>query len=191
VDVTLMHFDAAANGPEKMDAWENSARLKHAQNVADYLATLVRQPTEEERTMVAYATREKARIEKPRRQWWPNENGRHPRHRWSGRDLAQDAKEADKHFRQGFEEFYRLRYPQLCWNVHGSGLAGVANAAAEHFPLIGGRAYREAARLATVVAEVVAQHLGCWDEASFKALAEQVKERRAAVYLSYQAGHVP
>lgn len=142
VDVTLMHFDGSANGPEKMDAWEDSAKLKHTQNVADYLSTLGRAPTDAERTMMAFATREKDRIEKLRLRWWSNENGRHPRNRWTGRDLGTDAKEADKLLPEGFEEFYRLRYPQLCWNVHGSGLAGVANVGPESFAYIGGQSLR-------------------------------------------------
>lgn len=188
VDVTLMHFDPTANGAEKLDAWEESAKLKHAQNVAEYLATLGRQPTDEEQTMVAYATREKDRIEKLRDRWWPRKTGpsRHPS-RWTGRDLASDAKAADKHLQEGFEEFYRLRYPQLCWNVHGSGLTGMANVGPEDFAFIGGRAYGDAARFSTVVANVVARQMGCWDEASFKRLAEQVKETRVAVYLTHDA----
>jgi hypothetical protein len=187
VDVALMHFDGSANGPEKMDAWEDSAKLKHTQNVAEYLSALGRAPSGAEQTMMAYATREKARIEKLRLRWWPNENGRHPRNRWTARDLGTDAREADKLLPEGFEEFYRLRYPQLCWNVHGSGLAGVANIAPEHFAFIGGQAYGETARFATVVAKVAAQHLGCWNEQDFKGLAQQVKEMTVAVYLAHQA----
>ncbi len=30
VDVTLMHFDPANFSPQKMDAWESSAKFKHA-----------------------------------------------------------------------------------------------------------------------------------------------------------------
>ncbi len=141
--------------------------------------------------MVEYATREKARIETLRHQWWPTENGRHPRNRWTGRDLGQDAKEADRFLQKGFEEFYRLRYQQICWTVHGSGAAGIANIAPEHFPFVGGRAYGEAARFATVVAGVVARHLGCWDEAAFRRLAEQVKEARVAVYLGHHPDPAP
>lgn len=44
VDVTLMHFDGSANGPEKMDAWEDSAKLKHSQNATEYLAASGRAP---------------------------------------------------------------------------------------------------------------------------------------------------
>lgn len=105
VDVTLMHFDGSANGPEKMDAWENSAKLKHTQNATEYLAASGRPPTDAERTMMAYATREKDSVEKLRLRWWPNENGRHPRNRWTGRDLGTDAREADKLLPEGFEEF--------------------------------------------------------------------------------------
>jgi hypothetical protein len=188
VDVTLMHFDPTGHGPEKMDAWEDSAKQKHGQTAADYLAASGRQPTEAEQHMLAYVTREKDRIEKLRLRWWPNENGRHPRNRWTGRDLGTDAREADKLLPEGFEEFYRLRYPQLCWNVHGSGLAGIANIRAEAIPYIGSSAATEAARFARVVAEVVAKHMGCWNEENFKKLPAQVKEARAVAYLTAMAG---
>ncbi|ACL65871.1 hypothetical protein A2cp1_2533 [Anaeromyxobacter dehalogenans 2CP-1] len=187
VDVTLMHFDGSANGPEKMDGWEDSAKLKHSQNATEYLAASGRAPTDAERTVMAYASREKDRVEKLRLRWWPNENGRHPRNRWTGRDLGTDAREADKLLPEGFEEFYRLRYPQLCWNVHGSGLAAVANVGPDAFAYIGGQAYEEAAQFATVVAKVVALHLGCWNEEDFKRLAQHVEETRVAVYLAHQA----
>ena len=84
--------------------------------------------------------------------------------------------------KRGFEEFYRLRYPELCWNVHGSGLAGIGNIRAEAIPYVGSRAASEAARFARVVAQVVAMHMGCLDEESFRRLPEQVKEARAMAY---------
>jgi hypothetical protein len=187
VDVTLMHFDAVANGPEKMDAWEHSAKLKHAQTATDYLAAVGRQPTEAEQHMVTFVSREQARIEKLRLQFWPSEGGRHPRNRWTGRNLANDAEQADKLLAEGFAEFYRLRYPELCWNVHGSGLAGIANISVEAVPYLGGRAAAEAASFARVVAEVVAKHMGCWDEERFKKLPEQVKEARVMAYAAAMA----
>jgi hypothetical protein len=183
VDVTLMNFDPTTNGPEKMDAWEDSAKLKHGQTATDYLAAVGRQPTEAEQHMLNYVSREKARIEKLRCVHWPNHKGKHPP-RWTGRDPAQDAKDADKLLAEGFEEFYRLRYPVLCWNVHGSGLTGVANIRAEAIPYIGGRAAAEAAKFARVVAVVVAKHMGCWDEESFKTLPEKVKEARVMAYVA-------
>ncbi len=183
VDVTLMHFDEASFSPEKMDAWEDSAKLKHAQTVAAYFAELGRDPSDEGRTILAYASREKPRIEKLRARWWPNQDGKHPP-RWTGRDLAADAKAADRLLAEGFEDFYRLRYPQICWNVHGSGAAGIANISPEHFPFVGGRAYGEAAKFARVVAEVVARRMGCWDEAAFKNLAERLTLAKGAVYFA-------
>lgn len=185
VDVTLMHFDGANNGPEKMDAWEQSAKLKHAETAAEYLTSSGRQPDSAEQMMVSYATRERPRIEKLRATYWPNHKGKHPP-RWTGRDLSQDAEAADKHLREGFVDFYRLRYPQLCWNVHGSGLTGVANIRAEVIPYIGGQAAAESANFARVVAEVVAKHMGCWNEEAFKKLPEQVGLARAVAYV--QAG---
>jgi hypothetical protein len=183
VDVTLMHFDATANGPERMDAWEESAKLKHAQTAADYIAAAGRQPTESEQHMLTFIRNKKANIEKVRLTLWPNFKGKHPP-RWTGRDLGRDAEAAEKVLAEGFEEFYRLRYPELCWNVHGSGLAGIANIRTEAVPYIGGRAAAEAARFARVVAEVVAKHMGCWDEEGFKTLPQRVKDARAMAYLA-------
>ncbi|WP_243336681.1 hypothetical protein [Anaeromyxobacter soli] len=187
VDVTLMHFDTAANGPEKMDAWEESAKLKHAQTAAGYIAAVGRQPTEAEQHMLTFISNKKVGIEKQRLTLWPNHKGKHPP-RWTGRDLARDAEEAEKVLAEGFEEFYRLRYPELCWNVHGSGLAGIANVAAEAVPYLGGRAASEAAKFAWVVAEVVAKHMGCWDEERFRNLPQQVKEARALAYVAAMHG---
>jgi hypothetical protein len=187
VDVTLMHFNPGAFGPERMDAWEESAKLKLAQTAATYIEASGRQPTDAEQHMLTFITNKRAYIEKVRLSLWPNHKGKHPP-RWTGRDLGRDAEEAEKALAEGFEEFYRLRYPELCWNVHGSGLTGVANIRAEVIPYIGGRAAAEAARFARVVAEVVAKHMGCWDEASFKRLPEEVKEARA---LAFAAGIGP
>jgi len=187
VDVTLMHFDPAANGPERMDAWEESAKLKHAQTAADYIAAVGRQPTEAEQHMLTFIKNKKDGIEKLRRTLWPNRKGKHPP-RWTGRDLGRDAEEAEKLLVDGFEEFYRLRYPELCWNVHGSGLSGIANIRTEAIPYIGGRAAAEAARFARVVAEVVAKHMGCWDEERFRKLPQQVNEARAVAYVAAMGG---
>ena len=134
----------------------------------------------------AVAVSAQTAIEKLRLKHWPNHKGKHPP-RWTGRELAQDAEEADKLLAEGFKEFYRLRYPELCWYVHGSGLTGIANIRAEAIPYIGGRATTEAAKFARVVAEVVAKHMGCWDEATFKYLAEKVTEARAMAYLAGMA----
>jgi hypothetical protein len=182
VDVTLMHFDAASNGPEKMDAWELSAKLKHAQSIATYLSEAGRPPAEDEKTILAFLHQERTGADHLRLRWWPRKDGK-PEHpsRWTGRDLGSD-------FTAGFEEFYRLRYPQICWNTHGSGAAGIANIAPEVFPFIGGMAYREAAKFASVVAEVVAKAMSCWNEADFTALREQVTLASGVVYVAHSGG---
>jgi hypothetical protein len=184
VDVTLLHYDPATYPTAKMDAWEDSTKLKHAETVTRYLAETGGDATEH-RQVLEYANRQKARIEALRSKWWPNYKGKHPP-RWTGLDLGADADAAAALLDEGFLEFYRLRYPQLCWNVHGSGAAGIANVAPEVFPFIGGIAYREAAKFARVVAEVVARHTGCWDEGAFRSLADDLKLAAGAVYLSYQ-----
>lgn len=189
VDVTLMHFDSASNGPEKMAAWELSAKVKHAQSIATYLSEVGRPPAEDERTILAFLQREKSRVDQLRLRWWPRKDGK-PEHppRWTGRDLGSDSKVADGLFMAGFEEFYRLRYPQICWNTHGSGAAGIANIAPEVFPFIGGMAYREAAKFASVIAEVVAKAMSCWNEADFTALREQMTLASGVVYVAHSGG---
>ena len=192
VDVTLLHFDPATHNPDMMNAWEDSAKLKHAETVARYLAETGRAGEEGEKAILTYATREKARIENLRVRWWPNYKSKHP-DRWTGRDLGRDSKIADDFQAAGFEEFYRLRYPQICWTVHGSGVGGIANVSPEDFPFIGGRAYREGARFAKVIAEVVCLHFGCWNKDAFAVLAEAMKAASGIVYVagSAQASAAP
>lgn len=185
-----MHFDPAANGPEKMDCWEGSAKLKHAQTATGYIAARGRQPTEAEQHMLRFISNQKASIEKLRLSLWPSHKGKHPS-RWTGRDLGRDAEEAERLLAEGFVEFYRLRYPELCWNVHGSGLAGIANISTEAVPFLGGRAAADAANFARVVAEVVAKHMGFWDEERFRELPHQVKEARALAYVAAMGGMGP
>jgi len=74
-------------------------------------------------------------------------NREHPVDRKERRAVVPPVRGAKGGRIEGFEEFCRLRYPQICWTVHGSGLAGIANVSPEAFPFIGGRAYREAAKL--------------------------------------------
>jgi len=137
--------------------------------------------------MLTFIKSKKTSIEKRRLTLWANHKGKHPA-RWTGRDLARDAEEAEKLLAEGFVEFYRLRYQELCWNVHGSGLTGIANIRAEAIPYIGSRAASEAARFARVVAEVVAKHMGCWDEESFRKLPDTMKEARALAYVAAMGG---
>jgi hypothetical protein len=186
VDVTLMHFDPSSHNPDKMGAWEESAKLRHAQSIAEFLDESGREPTAEEKTILTFLQREKVRIERLRLQWWPGKRGqsRHPP-RWTGSDLSRDSKAADRHLPAKFEEFYRLRYPQICWNVHGSSLAGVANIAPDVFPFVGGRAYKEAATFASVIAEVVTREVKCWNESDFVELRKQME---IAAGLVYRAG---
>jgi hypothetical protein len=187
VDVTLMHFDPTENSPEKMDAWELSAKLKYAEAVTRYVSTMGQPPEEHEKTIMAFVQREQARVEQLRARWWPRKSGAagHPP-RWTGRDLGTDSERAEALHPSGFLEFYRLRYPQICWNTHGSGAAGIAGVAPEVFPMIGGMAYREAARFATVVAEVTTKAMGCWNKDEFSALRAEMKRASTLVYASHR-----
>jgi hypothetical protein len=57
VDVTLVHFDPAKFSPAKMDAWEDSAKLKHAQTITAYFAELGSDSSDGGRTILSCVPR--------------------------------------------------------------------------------------------------------------------------------------
>ena len=64
-----------------------------------------------------------------------------------------------------FDEFYATQYPRLCWNTHGSGLAGARGLSEEDFPALSALAFRGSAEFAQIVAKLVLQHFKLWDSA--------------------------
>jgi hypothetical protein len=151
---------------KRLLAWEKSAKLKHAEALAAYLVRTNSKPTEEQEITVAFASREKNRIESLRRTFgWTRKDGStiHPE-RWTKRNLSEDAKLADKlghSFR--FEHFYETEYRRLCWLVHGSALA-VRAIPADHFPGIAGLLFPACGDLGLFCSELVLKHLGVWTE---------------------------
>ena len=67
----------------------------------------------------------------------------------------------------------------------------VANIRAEVIPYIGGEAAADAAKFARVVTEVVAKHMGCWDEDTFKKLGEEVTLARVVAFAAVMPGALP
>jgi hypothetical protein len=160
VDVVIMHFDVG-NPPAKLRAWEDSAKLKTAEKIKRFYEEENRVVPPEYVPLLDYIDREGPRVRQLRTHFW---NGKHPSNRWTGRDLHSDAKAASEHARKGqFLEFYVTTYPTLCWNTHGSGLAGVRFLSENIFPAVSGAALGQCADLSMIVAEVVLVHLGRWD----------------------------
>jgi len=165
VDATLMHFDERSYPPAMLLAREDSAKLKAALKVREFYSG---KPVPHGHTpLIQFIERDTKRVEALRVKYWPGKKGtgHHPS-RWTGHDLEHDARAATKLFPDGeFDEFYATQYSRLCWNTHGSGLAGARGLSEEDFPVISALAFRWSAEFAEIVAKLVLQHFKLWDAA--------------------------
>jgi hypothetical protein len=176
VDVTILHFDQA-NPPAKVLAWEASSKLKAADRACEFAKKRGKPPPPH---AAGYVARESASIQADRAKYW---GSKHPRDRWTGRNLEQDAMAATSLFGEvDFEETYATRYNQLCWNTHGSGLAGLRGFSTTEFPALSAVAFHECARFALATAKVVLLHLGLWES-----LAREFEELRQRTVLVKRA----
>jgi hypothetical protein len=180
IDLVLLASNPMVNAQLIQD-WEDSARLKSAMALTAYYAKqkIQPQPEDEHATIMEFGAHNQVRITAVRQSnnWIENsKNGPKPKHpdRWTGNNLSRDAQQADAVYPEfGFERFYETRYRELCWNTHGSGLAGARGVSADLFPFIGGRAFRECADLAEHAARVTLRHFKIWgtpQEEGFKKL---------------------
>ena len=178
VDVTIMHFDAAANPPAKLDAWEVSAKLKAAERIRRFLAREGCTLSEKDfNPQLTYLSTQEQRIKALRTRWWPRKDHK-PEHaeRWTQRNLPDDADRATELYRAGeFDEYYATRYSHSCWNTHGSGLAGVRGISAKEFPGLAAGALGECAQFALMATEITLRHFRIWETATAElaALREQ------------------
>lgn len=167
VDLTVMHLDSAANPPEKMMAWEESAKVKAAARIRDFVRRDGCGLAETDFLLqFSYLSSNEQRIKDLRKQWWPRKDGRseHP-DRWTRRTLPEDADNATKLYPTGkFDEYIAVRYPQICWNTHGSGGAGVRGISVEVFPALAAIAFKECAHFALIAAEMTLRHFDLWDK---------------------------
>lgn len=167
IDVTIMHFDPL-NPHAKLVAWEQSAKLKSALQVQRFFTEEGKVPSARFAPQLRFIDTDTSRIEALRSQYWPSDDGkgRHPKMRWTGRDLSRDARAATKLFPEGeFAEFYETRYPQICWSTHGSGLAGIRFLSEADFPTLSSSAFGECVHFALVTAKVVLIQMAMLDEA--------------------------
>lgn len=110
-DLAFLNTESTAN--EQIEAWELSARYKHAQQSLKENAT---RATAQAGTFV---THNATNVQQARDRFW---SGKHP-NRWTGRGLDRDVKLADAKFpKLGVARAYAEMHATLCWQVHGSGL---------------------------------------------------------------------
>jgi Family of unknown function (DUF5677) len=163
IDIALIRGSPQKH--EQLLAWEESAKLYHAEHVVKYLsAHNIQRPND---VIGDFVTQHKNRIETLRRRFgWLNAKKdriatRHPQ-RWTDHNLADDAKGADAlGHRFKFEYFYETEYRRTCWSVHGSGfpLRGIPAVA---FPSLAGLLFPHCCDLALLSAELVLRHFGLW-----------------------------
>jgi hypothetical protein len=176
VDIVLLSSNKADF--QKVIDWEDSAKLKHARSLETYYQKTGGDLAKDHSEIAKFIQRSAARIEAARQAhgWMKNGKIGHP-DRWTAQPLSVDCIRADRAQSVfSFEAFYESRYRELCWNVHGSGLV-VNSVTTEHFPFIGGRAFRECAELGQVTSETVLRSLGLWD-AEVQAAFEELKKHR-------------
>jgi hypothetical protein len=121
VDLTLLALDPAENSHEKLETWERSAHLHNAERTKRFLegqpAPRVFAPA------LKFIAERRAEIVADRMRLWGS--SRH-QPRWTGRAFDQDVVEADRLL--GVRQFQYLHtgtFAHLCWNTHGSALAGL------------------------------------------------------------------
>jgi hypothetical protein len=156
--------------------WELSAKLHHAQALSTYC--------EKDKEIAPRFPRQINWVETERdginalrlqHRWVKKlddgtEKPKHPQ-RWTNRDLASDAREADKvqenwraegpTFR--FERYYETRYRELCWDTHGSGNVHRGQVGGEHLSTIGAYAFFDSGRMAMTAAYWVVLYFDLWN----------------------------
>ena len=184
VDLTLLNREPTLTCARLL-AWEDSAKLHSAQRLKRFLDSQSKvTPAAGAQSIIAYL-QQQPRVLSLRSQHWGHD--KHPP-RWTGRDLGHDADHADRLKFSGFAEYYNAHYPKICWNVHGSGLAGVRGISEANFPGLTMFGFAASATFALIAAREALALVGRWDSVSevrFEHLEKELGEIRVAVWTSY------
>lgn len=124
VDVIYLHHQSPADVAERIEAWEDSARFKAAEAALKYASSEGKEADFLE-SVVEQAAQARDHVSALRAKYWPHMNkgkGGHP-DRWTGRNLGEDCRLADRLTHVGLEEFYEIHYRLMNWSIHGSGFA--------------------------------------------------------------------
>jgi hypothetical protein len=126
VDVTLLYLDPAECSHEKIMAWEDSANLALGERLERFCAGQVMTPAAYWPAL-RWAASRRSDVLQDRARLWPRKDGRTPHpSRWTGRSLEDDVLAADELRGDRYFRFlYDTQFALLCWNTHGSALAGL------------------------------------------------------------------
>jgi hypothetical protein len=162
VDLGLLYLDPTRN--DQLEAWERSARCKHAKAFGDYEGA-----SNKRRAGLAksYAEANAAEVDTLRRKYgWVNQRKGTTRHpmRWTDHPLGADVQTVHERFGGlELEELYSELYQYLCFQVHGSALAGMRGATGVDMLAPMGMALIANAKLAFGCFEFAMRLLGLWD----------------------------
>jgi hypothetical protein len=179
VDLVLVRLAPERHPVEKLIAWEESEKLKSAIKIRDFFAGIASERVPSEfKPHLDFIAKNSEKVNKSRQLYWADRKGKpfHPG-RWTGTDLGTAAAEAARLVPDAqFDVFYATRYPQICWNTHGSGLAGVRFLSEEVFHGMVALTFEECARFAVLGAEQVLRLVDVWNDevaAEFEVLRRQ------------------
>jgi hypothetical protein len=162
VDLTLISSDDDHYTQKKLSAWEVSAKYLAAGNALSFYDTREKDPPDAIHAWRAFVANNESKVVADRAAYW---GGKH-RSRWTGSSLKNDAARADETDQQGFLEWYRVRYPSICWNTHGSGAAGIAGIPVHAFPGLAGLAFHDAFHFSLVIARKCLELVEAYDDIS-------------------------
>lgn len=190
VDIILLHCDKSEASSWRMHWWEQSAKLKSAKALLTYYASVGLAVPNSYSEQDRFIANEEASIIRMRNELWPTLKGRHP-DRWTGRNLADDARAADdcwrddilREFGVGLTEFYETEYRRMNWIVHGSALAGVRDLSAVAFHYVCGLGFKWCSDLAMLSTKVVLMDFGFTTHLpDFETKWEEIRRHRLLVY---------
>jgi hypothetical protein len=195
VDVILLCHDQSGESAERMVDWATSSKFKHCELAMKFYSDQGKCLPDEHQPMKAFFDQHLTIVPALRAKHW---SAIHPP-RWTGRNLANDCKEADAleptfigaELEMSLAELYESQIRRLNWNVHGSGLAGVQNVPAAAFYLSCALGYKWSADLAMLTTKLILRDTGFasvsaeigrkWDEIRSTRLAAATAEMRRAV----------
>ena len=183
VDMLLVHEDKGSACSERMEAWQESAKLKAAMLLVEHFRSQNREVPSEYKPQADFVDNKKSEIEKKRIGLWTfytrgtNRDSQtstidektierwkrqHPQ-RWTNRSLRDDMKIVDEHRRDWLlkvfgltlTEFYRAELSWINWYVHGSTLTGINNISDETFTRLCARCYEVSAYLGMICAHII------------------------------------
>lgn len=161
VDVIYLHHKSPADVAEKIEAWEDSARFKAADAALKYARSKGEEANLLE-SVVEQAERARDHIAALRAKYWPHLNkgkGGHP-DRWTGKNLGEDCRLADRLTPVGLEEFYEIHYRQMNWSIHGSGFADTSGREVADIEKLYSRSLLMSGRFALVATGIILAELG-------------------------------